>query len=405
MRSLSERGLARQARASLGRIRRLVEIGVLRPDDQGNFKRADIQRVQIVAAYERGGIGLDDLAQAVRDRRVTFEYSDRIYPEASPPSGRTIGDLMDALGPRAHLVLDVYTALGLPRPDADRPVTRLEEKVLPDFFEAWTEPEMSADALLRAARLLGDATRRAAEGWTDLFMEAINLEPDQRSVMSVDALGPRLFEPATRVAGLLEPMAVWLLRRHMEQALNALNVETMERALELYGLRTVSQATPAIVFADLSGFTRLTDEQGDQLAVHYASTLSQLAATAAAAHSGRLVKQLGDGVMLAFSGLDDAIQAALDLHRRAEDAGLPPLHTGVSAGPLIERDGDYFGRTVNLASRISAIAAAGEILTNQLAANAADRVKIAPIGATALKGFAVPVPLFRLDLIPPTSDA
>jgi adenylate cyclase len=295
MKTLSERALARRAGASVAHVRRLTDAGVLRPDERGHFQRADVQRIQIVAAYERGGIQLEDLARAVQDRRVTFEYSDRIYPNPSRASGRTIGDLAAALGPQAGRVLEIYTALGLPRPELDQQLTEAEDQVLPAFFEAWGAPEMSADAPLRAARLVGDAARRAAEGWTDLFMEAIDLAPDQRATMTVDVLGPRLFEPAVRVAQLLEPMVVWLLRRHMEQALNALNVETMERALELYGIRAATHGTPAIVFTDLSGFTRLTEEHGDQLAAQHASNLSQLAASTADAHSGRLVKQLGDG--------------------------------------------------------------------------------------------------------------
>jgi class 3 adenylate cyclase len=394
--TLDEGELAHRASSSPERIRHLVEIGLLRADGEGRFALADAQRVQIVAAYERGGIRLEDLAKAVREGRITFDYSDRIYPEASPPSGRTLSDLIAEIG-HGELVGELFTALGLPRPTADRPLTEAEEKVLPAFIEAWAAEGMSAEAPLRAARLLGDATRRATEGWVDLFMEAMDLNPEKRATMSVDALGPRMFEPAVRVAQLLEPLAVWLLRRHMEQALNALNVETMERALEVHGLRPVSGESPAIVFADMSGFTRLTEELGDQLAVRHASTLAQLATLVAEAHSGRLVKQLGDGVMLAFPRSGDAVQAALELRARAEDSGLPPLHTGISAGPVIERDGDYYGRTVNLASRISAVAAPGQVVANQAAADAARGLTPVPLGVTELKGVPAPIQLLRLE--------
>jgi len=397
MKTLDERELARQASSTLERLRHLGEIGLLRPDSRGRFQPADVQRVQIIAAYERGGISLDDLAAAVRERRVTFEYSDRIYPEASPPSGRTVGDLVAQFGAQGEVIPDLFTALGLPRPTADRPLTEAEESVLPAFLDAWGAQRMSADTVLRAARLLGDATRRATEGWIDLFMEATNLGPEERVTMSVDALGPRMFEPAVRVAQLLEPTAVWLLRRHMEQGLNALNVETMERALEMHGVRPVSVEPPAIVFADLSGFTRLTEEFGDQLAVRHASTLAQLAISAADANGGRLVKQLGDGMMLVFRRAGDAVEGALQLRQRAEEAGLPPLHTGISAGPVIERDGDFYGRTVNLASRISAVAAPGELVANQTAADAAQNMTVVHLGVVELKGIPVAVPLFRLD--------
>jgi class 3 adenylate cyclase len=255
---------------------------------------------------------------------------------------------------------------------------------------------MSPDATLRAARLLGDAMRRAAEGWVDLFLEAIPLHSEDRVTLTLDELGPRMFEPAMRVAQLFEPMAVWLLRRQMERALNAVNVETMERALEARGLRPRLVDPPTIVFADLSGFTQLTEEQGDELAAQHATTLARLAVTSAAMHDGRLVKQLGDGVMLAFERVAPAIEASLALRTSATDAALPPLHIGISAGPVIERDGDYFGRTVNLAARISSAAGPGEILVDQTAVDVAGQVRVVPVGPMELKGISAAIPLFRL---------
>jgi class 3 adenylate cyclase len=101
--------------------------------------------------------------------------------------------------------------------------------------------------------------------------------------------------------------------------------------------------------------------------------------------------------MLAFDRVDDAIAAAVMLRESAASAGLPPLHTGISAGPVIERDGDYFGRTVNLASRISGVAAAGEIVMSAAAAEATKHgARLTPLGPTALKGLASEVHLYLL---------
>jgi DNA-binding transcriptional MerR regulator len=120
---LTEAELAKRTTTSPARIERLVEIGVLRSDASGRFSPADIQRVQIAAAYEAGGIELEHIAQAISERRMSFEYSDRIYPEASPPSGRTVGELAAELGHDGDLLPDLFTALGLPRPTPDRPLT------------------------------------------------------------------------------------------------------------------------------------------------------------------------------------------------------------------------------------------------------------------------------------------
>jgi adenylate cyclase len=101
--------------------------------------------------------------------------------------------------------------------------------------------------------------------------------------------------------------------------------------------------------------------------------------------------------MLVFPDAGSAAEGAVLLLRSAAEAGLPALHIGIATGPLVERDGDYYGRTVNLASRMSAAAAAGEILVDEPtrdrlgAAHAAE-----PIGTSDLKGIATAVPLYRL---------
>jgi class 3 adenylate cyclase len=397
---ISRQELARRAGASEARIDRLVDIGALEPDANGRFSPADAQRVQIVDAYEAGGIALDEIALALRERRITFEYSDRIYPPPALPSGRTVGDLAASLGLSDQALADTFMALGLPRPDPARALTEDDESVLTAFFAAWRSGGMSPDAPIRAARLIGNTTRRAAEGWVDLFVEALAIGPEQRVTMSVDELGPRMFEPAVRVSELFEPMSVWLLRKHLEGALNGLNVESMERALEAHGLRSRGDATPpAVVFADLTGFTRLTEEEGDQLAAQHASMLADLAASIAPNHDGRLVKQLGDGVMLVFDGGDRAIEAAVTLRRAAAQSALPALHIGVCAGPMIERDGDYFGRTVNLAARLAALAGPGEILADAIAASSTGSARSFELEPVTLKGISGPVTPYRVDAV------
>lgn len=397
---LSELQLARRSGATRERIRRLVEIGALRPDADGRFDQRAIRVVQVVAGYERGGVELDDIALALREGRVTFDFADRLYPAASLPSRRTVGELAEALGASGERLPELLLALGLPVPSRDRSLSQDDERILTEFVGAWGlagGPEVA----LRAARLLGDPLRRAVEGWVDLFLEAVDLPPEKRAQLQVDALVPRMFEPGVHVARALEPTAVWLLRRHLERALDAVNVEAMERALEDIGRRPrAAPNPPAVVFADLSGFTRITEEEGDQAAARHASALASLASAIAAAHDGRVVKQLGDGVMLAFARVDRAVDAALALRASVGGADLPPLHIGVSAGPLIERDGDYFGRTVNLASRISGVAGPGEILADATTADAARDVEVTALGERPLRGLTAPVSLFRIDRPP-----
>ena len=114
-------------------------------------------------------------------------------------------------------------------------------------------------------------------------------------------------------------------------------------------------------------------------------------------HGGQPVKWLGDGVMFHFRRPGQAVVAALEMVERTPQAGLPPAHIGLHAGPVVFQDGDYFGRTVNLAARIAGHAGPGQVLvSDQVVAECGDGgVVFEPIGAVPLKGVADPVPLHR----------
>lgn len=95
-----------------------------------------------------------------------------------------------------------------------------------------------------------------------------------------------------------------------------------------------------------------------------ATRLAALADDVALRHAGRLVKLLGDGVMLHFPRPVDALNAAIELHRSMHPAGLPATHIGIDAGALIRRDSDFYGRTVNIAARLAGVAGPNEILVS-----------------------------------------
>jgi class 3 adenylate cyclase len=106
------------------------------------------------------------------------------------------------------------------------------------------------------------------------------------------------------------------------------------------------------------------------------------------------VKSLGDGVMLAFAEAADAVAGGLALVGRAGRHGLPPARAGVASGPVVPRDGDLFGRTVNLAARLLDHARPGELLVTREVADAAGAgtgAAFREIGPVSLKGLAEPV--------------
>jgi adenylate cyclase len=125
------------------------------------------------------------------------------------------------------------------------------------------------------------------------------------------------------------------------------------------------------VFADLSGFTLLTEQRGDETAALTATSLQRHADNAAVNHRGRLVKLLGDGALLRFPDPIAGVEAALELIEAMSGEGMPSTRAGIDTGPVVERDLDVFGRTVNLASRIADAAAPGEVLVSSPVARAA----------------------------------
>jgi class 3 adenylate cyclase len=165
-------------------------------------------------------------------------------------------------------------------------------------------------------------------------------------------------------------------------------VERIEHELEEAGMLGRAGRVPAMLFLDLVGYTRLTEEQGDAAAAALAETLAVLVSRSAGGHGGVPVKWLGDGVMVHFREPAGAVRSALDLVDQLPAAGLPPAHVGVAAGPVVVQGGDYFGRTVNLAARIAAKAVGGQVLVSDSVPQAAalQGVTFSEVGEVQLKG-------------------
>jgi adenylate cyclase len=152
----------------------------------------------------------------------------------------------------------------------------------------------------------------------------------------------------------------------------------------------------AAVFADLCDYTRLTELYGDEAAAEMAIVLGVIARDVARRHNGRVVKMLGDGAHLHFPTKGDAVPAAIDLLARVRSSGLPCARVGVNAGPMIEANGDYYGRAVNVAARLAAQAAPGDVLVGEAAVTiASDSLRFECVGPLALRGVAQQVTVYR----------
>ena len=140
-------------------------------------------------------------------------------------------------------------------------------------------------------------------------------------------------------------------------------VETYELA-EAADRIGVGDVVFGMCFLGITGYTRLTQKRGDAAAAQLAEGLGRLAQQTSVKHGGRAVKWLGDGVMLHCPNPGPGVVAALEMVAGAAEAGLPPAHVGLHAGPVIFQEGDHHGQTVSLASRIADDAPPGEVIVS-----------------------------------------
>jgi adenylate cyclase len=181
-----------------------------------------------------------------------------------------------------------------------------------------------------------------------------------------------------------------ILQAHAARTVTRNIIGQFEALLSSAGLHSRLERPPAMCFLDITGYTRLTQERGDAAAADLAEQLGRLVRRTSLKHGGRAVKWLGDGVMFIFRDPGPGVVAALEMVDGVAEAGLPPAHVGVHAGPVIFQEGDYYGQTVNLAARIAEYARPGEVLVSQAVVDASDRAEatFTEIGPVELKGVA-----------------
>jgi adenylate cyclase len=395
---LTEEEVAQRAGTGRERVRELVDLGVLtRGDaDDGPFRNGDALRVQLVDELEAGGIPPERVAAAIADGALSLAYLDW-FPDPPPRAERTYAEVCDELGIPFALLEKIYAGFGLPRPQASDRVLREDEDVLaglPVLFEAG----LGEAEVLRAARLWGEAVRRVAQHQVHSFHELME-EPFRQQGMSDDeALSAAMKKVGARMIPISRRLMDWLWVRHFERYAIEHRVGHVESALESAGLHRRPAGDPAAcVFADLSGYTRLTDRLGDAAASAMALQLAELMQEVGDDHHGRAVKMLGDGVHFHFDDPASAVLGSLDFVDKAQERELPPAHVGVNAGPMTYTDGDYYGMTVIIAARIAAEAGPGQVLVGEAATASAQPsgVRFEEVGPIALKGVGRPVTVFR----------
>jgi adenylate cyclase len=336
------------------------------------------------------------MAEAVAAGKLSFYFMDSLFVHQVPLLDQTFEELVRESGLTREAVEELFVAWGLSVPLP-------EERVRADDAEAlraqrvYPEAGLDMDTVVAATGFFGENLRRLAESQVRFFLTNV-MEP----MLQAGKSPQEVLDEASPLSASLQPTAEvvvrWLHLRHFENYAMQEAVQLVERTMEEAGFALPRPlAPPAIAFLDLSGYTRLTETSGDEAAAKLAGELNQLVRRAAAANDGRAVKLLGDGVMFYFSDPVCAVRSGLQLVDMARETGLPEPRVGASAGPVVYRDGDYFGRTVNVAARITDYARPREVLVSAevVAASDSSDFEFQSIGAPLLKGLAEPVALYR----------
>jgi class 3 adenylate cyclase len=361
MRITSEE-VARRLGIDAQRVDELVRAGAIEPPEPGSFEPDDLHRVRLLVAFQSAGVPIDALVAAYRTGKVNFAFYDQLHPPPGPASSRAYAAFRDSLGQRGGLLSRVFAALGIAEPDALTYLSEADEELLADLVDIVVttgQPEIA----LRALRMFGGGAERTADAALGAYQEAFVAQGEANLAFGEQEFLDRMLRPWARLARRSGDLAGWLTTRHMTRAIDEYSVRQTEGVLEDAGLLPERDPEPpGVAFVDLTGFTHLTETIGDEAAAGLALRLGEVTIDAVRPFDGRLVKLLGDGALVRFESAVGAVDGTLALLEALPLAGLPTGHAGVAAGPRFNRDGDVFGRTVNLAARLSDAAADGTVL-------------------------------------------
>ncbi|MFL6272305.1 MAG: adenylate/guanylate cyclase domain-containing protein [Actinomycetes bacterium] len=398
MTGLSAAELADLAGVTEGEVERLADLGILAArDGTGPFLEADVPKVRLAVACERAGLPMEGIASAVRAGRLSFAFLEGTpFRRWAFRSGRTYRQVSQDTGIPLETLGAVLEQMGFARVGPDEPMREDELDVVPLVAHGLSSGILDPAWLARLGRAHVEGLRLIATAWGDVYQARF-----EGPVLAAGGNQRAAMERAARLSidflPLGDPALLAMYHRQEELLWTEGLVERIEHELEQAGILGRPGRVPAMLFLDLVGYTRLTEERGDAAAAALAESLAVLVDRSARAHGGVPVKWLGDGVMVHYRTPAGAVGSALELVEQLPEAGLPPAHVGVAAGPVVVQGGDYFGRTVNLAARIAARAGAGQVLASEgvAAPDPPAGVRFLELGDLELKGFARPVRLLE----------
>ena len=391
----SRADLATRAGVGGAFVDRLCDLGILTSSGGDLYTEGDVRRARILHSLEAAGMPLEAIGEGVQRGIVDLGFvDDPAYALFTGLTEETFAEASSRTGLPIELLSTIREAMGSPAPSPNDRLRHLELEAIP-AVKLQYDYGVRQQVIERTLRTYGDSLRRMADVEADWWMSDV-IRPVLESGGGLMDVGPQTSEFSNQLQEVAAPQIIALYRGQQSVAWMKNFFQSFEEGMHAAGLYQPVERPPAICFLDLSGYTRLTEERGDAAAADLAARLSRIVQKTSGQHGGKPIKWLGDGVMFHFRDPGPGVVAALEMVDGARDAALPPAHVGLHTGPVLFQEGDYFGRTVNVAARIADYARQNEVLVSDdvvAASGETPGVEFEAIGPVELKGLTETVSL------------
>jgi adenylate cyclase len=338
-------------------------------------------REQLLTQLAEDGFSLEELTEAVQEHRLALLPVDRVLGGT-----HTAAEIEQQTGLPAAMMIRIRRQHGLPGPDPEDRVFSDEDIEAARSTKLFLDAGFDEERIIEITRVLGEGMGRLAATITAAFVETFLEAGDTE-----EQVAQRFATLAEELTPSLTPILVASFKAHLRDSVQ----RGMIGRAELEAGDAAGAQELAVCFADLVGFTRL----GGQIEVRELGTvagrLAQLAASVTEPPV-RLIKTIGDAAMFVSPKAGPLVKVALALVEAFEQEELPSLRAGIACGPAMIRAGDFYGNSVNLASRVTGVARPGSVLCTQEVHDAApDDFEWSAAGKHKLKGVSGPTPLYR----------
>jgi adenylate cyclase len=388
--TLSLKEAAERVGVSPATLRRWAREGVIpEVDGTGEWTTAAVAHARIVARLRDRGHKLEDIKEAGAQGRLAYGYIEEMFSEDQPVRSLEEAAKLTELEPA--LIERFLTSLGLPTSTLDQ--LGDEDIQALHYVSAVLGAGFPLVAFLQLCRVYGQALSQIADAEVRLFHLYVH-EPLIREGVPGLQMAEEMEGLARDLLPLASPMMDYVHQRFLKHFVEQDVVGHMESELEEEDI-DLGRVRVAIAFADLAGYTRFTEEEGEEEALSSVERFVE-GVTNTLPEDARVVKTIGDEVMVVGQDISALVDWAVGFASLFEERPEPRI--GVHWGTTLYRDGDYFGRDVNLAARVVARARGGEVLVTDAVVDAvrdSSHLNFDEIGQVKLKGFTQPRQLCR----------